>query len=421
MDAQDNKSYAARLQVYNFGCFVVQRGPVIINDSTRRSYKLWNLLAYLLAYREKRHPSQALYELLWSEDNDVTSPEHALRTLIYRLRQVLNQGPSGNETVPHIIYTQGAYSWNPAVDFWMDAVEFEEKCARAGGLMNTDPAGAALAFREALFLYKGEYLPELSHCEWTTALRHSYRRLYVDSILQCNSLFKKERLYSDIRRNCENALQLEPLEEEIHQQYIEVLLEEGKTRQALEHYEETTAYLYRELGVIPSPALRNLYRRIKAAGEGIEMDLALVLQGLKERQPDGGAFKCDPEMFRLLYKLEERRVARTGQSVYLILLTLTRPDYSVAGKAALDEVMPVLENTVLSSLRRGDVITRWNEAQLLLLLPGLNFEQAELVLGRIKNRFTALPVRPPVTLRGKLHPLVESAGLNNIKCGIRHP
>lgn len=49
--------------------------------------------------------------------------------------------------------------------------------------------------------------------------------------------------------------------------------------------------------------------------------------------------------------------------------------------------MNILQQTILTSLRNGDTVVRWNDSQFLLLLPFLNSEQAEDVISRIKIKF----------------------------------
>ncbi len=103
-------------------------------------------------------------------------------------------------------------------------------------------------------------------------------------------------------------------------------------------------------------------------------------------------------------QVERVRVERNGQSVLLGLFTLTDPNYTLPDKSILNQVMHNLQQVVLDSLRKGDLVTRWNDAQLLLLLPGLNREQADMVIERIENKFLK-----DYSLEGlKIHKKIES-------------
>lgn len=392
-----------QLKIYTLGQFQVKRGEHIISESSKRSYKLWNLFNYLLTQKGKSVPSGDLIDILWPNQENV-NPEQALRTLIYRLRQVLQEN-STSEPAMYITFSQGCYSWNASADYWLDAEEFEELCHKAGRLEDEHPEEAVEVYQQAISLYKGEYLPEYSYNDWITPMRNYYRRLYLEAIVNLTDLLKKERHYAEIRKICEKSFLLEPFEEELHLRFLEALIEEGKYRQARAHYEYVTTIFYREMRVKPSNALMSLYRRIKMDDASFEMDLGLIQDSMKDREQAVGAFYCDPDVFQDLYKLEERRVGRTGQSIFLALLTLTRPNYSLPDQKTLAEVMDILKQVIIGSLRKGDVITRWNDAQYLVLLPGLNYEQGEAVLKRIQTRFRSRYKGDEVVLRLKLQPL----------------
>ena len=134
------------------------------------------------------------------------------------------------------------------------------------------------------------------------------------------------------------------------------------------------------------------------------MDLSLIVEGLREREEKRGALLCSPDIMRTLFKLEERRLARTGQAVFMALLTVTNADYGFPAKKTLGKAMDLLQEVLLKSLRRGDVISRWNEAQFLVMLPGLHDQQAEVVLARILKVFKSHNLHEDIIIRSKLQP-----------------
>ncbi len=69
-----------------------------------------------------------------------------------------------------------------------------------------------------------------------------------------------------------------------------------------------------------------------------------------------------------------------------------------------------LQQVVLDSLRKGDLVTRWNKAQYLLLLPGLNREQAEMVMERIINNYNKAFSLKGLTLHTKIESLLPLEG-----------
>ena len=100
---------------------------------------------------------------------------------------------------------------------------------------------------------------------------------------------------------------------------------------------------------------------------------------------EDGAFFCEPHVFRSIYKLEQRRGERRGQDVALGVLTLTSRI-----PRSLSELLPAmahLEKVLLACLRKGDVISRWNDSQFLLLLDAINPHQVQKVFRRIESSF----------------------------------
>lgn len=356
-----------------------------------------------MANRGKSVSSQYLVETLWPDPDAVENPEHALRTLIYRLRKELGKGAPGQ--TPYILFSQGSYSWNVDADYWLDAEELEKLYIQARTLEDSNPDSAIELIRQSLEYYKGDYLAGYPQAEWISPIRNYYKRLFVEQTCTLAGLLKAKGRFADIIGLCEKALLSEPLEECLHLYFLEALLEEGSISRARKHYEYATSLFYREFGVKPSPSLRGIYKRLRLDGEEIELDLGRIREALKERRQITGAFSCDPDTFRHLVNLEERQASRTGQIAFLALFTLSLPDLSLPPKDLLTQAVEKLKETMQRGLRRGDAITQWNEAQFLALLPGLNQEQAEKVIHRIKKSNGGFSETNPLMLSVKLHPL----------------
>lgn len=394
----------SNLEIYTMGQFLVKRGSELISGDVSRSQKPWEIFKYLITHRGKTFPPEQVLETLWP-DQEYSDPNRALRNLVYRLRQILSEGCS-REDRSIITFSQGGYSFNANADVWLDTEEFENLCRQAFSLRQEDPGGAIELYRKAVSLCRGEYLPECSYSEWVLPVRNHYRRIYLKACSDLTRLLKTTRRYPEIIEVCEKTFLVEPFEEEFHLSFMDALMEEGKTNQAKAHYEYVTSTFYRDMGVKPSPEMRNLYRRMRTDSDRVELDLSFIQDGLSERQETEGAFLCDPDVFRFLYKLEQRRGERSGQAVFLGLLTLTRPDYGMPMAKSLKETMERLKESLVTSLRKGDVVSRWNEAQYLVLLPGLSLEQAERVLGRIKERFRKGGGSKDIVLRAKLQSML---------------
>lgn len=372
------------LRIYTLGRFQVYSGEQALFTGSGRYQKIWDLLMYLITYRGKHMAPETIIDTIWP-DNDYDNPKNVLKNLVYRLKENLEHLQPGART--YIEYSYGGYGWNIKAPYWLDADAFESLSQLAHALIKVDPLQAALKYREALSLYQGSYLPESQHKHWVISKRHYYHRLFIRSISELLAVHKEQRLFSQLVEDAEWALSIDNLDETINIFYMEALLEEGKTAQARDHYEFITALMYYESGSKPSPAMQNIYRAIKKQSEKAAPDFNDLPQMLAENDPDQGALVCDPDAFRLICRLEKRRIERNKQPAQLGLLTVIVPGLQAPLPERLKPAMDCLRDILLEKLRRVDVISRWNESQFIVLLPGLLPWQAENLLGTITASF----------------------------------
>lgn len=379
-------SYEDCLKVYTLGHFEVKSGRKVISDGCKRSQQVWNLFKYILTYRDKRIIQENFFDILWV-DKECDNPVKALQNLIYRLRMLLDYEGINKDGESIINFSQGCYSWNKEFHYWTDVDEFEELYKKAKALEKSDDFINAIDFyQSALMLYKGDYLSEDSYNEWLTPVRNYYHRIYMDIIGRITKLLKHYGRNEDILKVCEEALMIESFEESLHILYIEALIEVGNIKQAQSQYEYVSSMLYKEMGVKPSSDLRNLYHQIKGKDDKILLDLNSIQEMMTDRSDSDGAFFCEPDTFISFYKLECRRAARNGKIVFMAMLTISRAKNRTKDSKILKRAMGSLLDMLIQDLRTGDVVSKWSEAQILVILPGPTFEQANMVLNRILNK-----------------------------------
>jgi DNA-binding SARP family transcriptional activator len=383
----------------------VKSGTRVLSNGSKRSQQLWNLFKYILTYRNKRIIQESFFDILWSE-KECDNPVKALQNLIYRLRMLLNYEGINKDGESIINYSQGCYSWNKEFHYWTDVDEFEDRYKRAKAFEKSDNFFNAIeCYQKALMLYKGEYLSEDSCNEWVTPIRNYYHRIYMDIIDKLTKLLKHYGRTKDILKVCEGALMIQPFEESIHLLYIEALIEFGNIKQAQSQYEYVTSMLYKEMGVKPSTALRNLYHQIKRNDDKILLDINSIQEIMMDKDDSDGAFFCESDTFISVYKLECRRVARTKQVLFIGMLTISRLKNRKQDSKVLTKAMGSLLDILIQDLRTGDVVTEWSEAQILVLLPGTTFEQADMVLSRILNKHEMEFDSKDIVIKTVLHPI----------------
>ena len=174
----------------------------------------------------------------------------------------------------------------------------------------------------------------------------------------------------------------------------------------MEHYTRTVDMFYNEFAITPSAHLKELYNIIRDTKHGITTDLTVIQEILKEDSRINGAFYCEYAVFRDIYQLESRAIERTGDSIFLCLLTLSDLNGKILKQSILTKAMDELNTAICRSLRRGDVYSRYSVSQFMLLLPTSTYENGEMVLKRISQNFRKKYTRKDLMLTYSLQAVV---------------
>lgn len=365
------------------GGFALEVDGASLTDDINRSLKLWSVLAYLTLHRERAVPQSEFIELFWPDDHS-SNPVNALKTLLYRIRAMLE--PLFGQEIQPILSQRGAYIWNPAVGCTLDIDRFEELCRLGGDTQRTAEERMA-SYREAVELYKGDLLPKLSHQMWLVPMAVRYHTAYIAAVKDFAVLLDEAALYEEMHEVCARASDLDNLDEGLHTLIVRALLRQGKDAAALEHYEKATDLLYRNLGVRPSEELRSLYKEIMATEKTLETDLGVIMNDLREAAARPGAFVCEYGFFKEAYRLEVRRAIRSGTCVHLCLITVSLPDGGMPQLKVLSNTMDQLLDVLVNNLRRGDVVSKFSGAQYVIMLPAANYEDSNMVMDRVVRAF----------------------------------
>lgn len=403
-DYRDNRIY-----IQTLGNFLVRRGNRVLSAESNKSQKMWELFKYIITNRDKNILPESIQEILWS-DQDYDFSDKAFRTMIFRLRQTLKKGLDENIQIQPILYSQGCYRWNREIDYTLDLEEFEKNYLIAKQYKDTNEELAMKSFQKILKLYKGNYLPESMYTEWTIPLRNHFRHLYLQSMQDYCALLKRRNALPELIEVCRSIILLEPMEEEFHLYLMNALLNQGKIKDARKNYEYITAKLYQEFGLRPSPEMRSIYSKITAEESTNRAEINIVQEEMNGNSNKEGPFFCDKKTFQSIFELEKRRTERSGQSVFICLLTLEFNEPNGDADQA-QRALSVLENIIDRSLRRGDVVTLWNNFQFLIILPSITMEQTIAVLGRVERTFKEKVKMSDILLRARYQSILDQTFL----------
>lgn len=390
------------IYVRTLGGFSISAGDREISDSSNQSKKPWCLLEYLVVFQKKDISANELIEVIWAEDPGV-NPGGALKTLMFRSRKLLE--PLEIPPQKLLVQQRGSYAWTQEYPTTLDIDEFEAICSRVLTSEEVDEDTALSLCLEGLELYKGDFLPKSEYESWVIPISAYYHSLYQKLVYKTIELLLKRENYTKITSVCQTAVSIEPFDEEFHYHLVYSLYKDGHTSQAIEEYNHTMDLFYNEFSISPSDHFKELYKTIRTKEQGINTNLDAIQDMLRE-EASRGAFYCEYPVFHDLFQLECRAIERTGDSIYLCLLTVTDLEGQVPKLAFLNKAMEHLDQAIHDSLRCSDVYTRFSISQYLILLPTVNSEKGEMVLKRIITNFRKLYNRKDLLVEYKLQPIL---------------
>ncbi len=392
------------LTLHMFGVFYAARGDVVLTDKLKRSRQLEGLLKYLVAYRGRFVAPEELVDALW-ENRSCDNPAKAVQNLVYRLRVLIDlpEGPS------HILYVNGGYGWNTQAPYVLDLEEFDRAMDGATASLRAGKADMDLFFK-ALDHYVMDFLANSVYDLWTVSIRQAYRLKFTNCVETLLSLLSAEERHQDIIGVCEKTMTIDPYDEKVHAAFLRALAATNRIAHARMHYSYITELLYRDLGVSPSAELKAAYAQISGHSRFVQHDIDSIVGTFTDERAADGPYFCDEEIFHELFKLERRRLQRNGQSNCLLLITISNPNFGMPPPDALKAARALVKDVLMQSLRKGDVVCMWNDAQVLVMLSGLTYEDAEMISGRIINRFHKAWTGAPLMLQRKISPVQAEVG-----------
>jgi predicted ATPase/DNA-binding SARP family transcriptional activator len=227
-------------------------GPVTLTAPKHRAL----LAMLLLSHREGAVPAERLIDAVW--DDPPASAHKILQVYISQLRRALGDGR------PIVTRAPGyAIELQPGQ---LDLDRFEALTAQA----RERPAEAAVLLREALALFRGPPLadaplhgPAATEADRLDGLRLAALEQRIDADLALGR-------HTDLIGELEALAAEHPYRERLHGQLMVALYRSGRQADALAAYRRARERLIDDLGIEPSPALRELEAAVLAQDPSLE-------------------------------------------------------------------------------------------------------------------------------------------------------
>ena len=385
------------------GGFIIEYDGSAISDQNNRMRKVWLLLAYLVCNRSQLSTQEHYLSLIQGSGfSESADPNGKLKALFHRARTMLNE-LSENAGHRWIVRKNGTYAWNGDIPVELDVETFERLCKQAAASENDDER--LNLYREAIKLYRGDFLPKLDMEAWVVPISAYYHQMYLTAAADCLSMMVEKQLFKEGAQLCQAALKIDPCSEELYQHLMRCRIGLDDRAGAMMAYDEMSEMLFSTFGVMPSDESRAIYREASQETETKTVLSSEVREQLKEPFGARGAMLCQYDFFRMLYQLQARSIVRSGDVIHIALFSVHGQDHKALPRRSLDRVMDNLQELLMNNLRQGDVISRCSVSQLIIMLPQANYEDSCAVCKRLLKAFRKQYPHSPADISFSVQPL----------------
>lgn len=247
--------------VQTLGNFQVRRDGAVVAPKEWGRSKTVELFEFLITsrHRKAQHKEQIL-DRLWEEDLD--SGDSYFKVALHGINKVLEPARKSHADTQYITRQGLAYQLN-ADAIWIDADALEAYIALGNQLLNDAPKMAQLAFREAIELHRGVYLPDRLYEDWPCDERERLQVLTLGAIVTLSELIIAENPMESVRLT-QQALLIDPTWEDAYRIQMQAYFQKGNRPMAIKTYQQCEKMLKAEFGVAPLPETKQLFQKISS-------------------------------------------------------------------------------------------------------------------------------------------------------------
>ncbi|MGK0364827.1 MAG: DNA-binding SARP family transcriptional activator [Saprospiraceae bacterium] len=256
-----SKRINAPIQVFTLGSFRVVREGVEVNAKDWGRDKAIQLFQFLVTARERRglHKEQII-DRIW-EEVDMKAGEQNFKVAMHGINKALEPNrPS--RTDPRFILRQGLTYQLHTPEIWIDADAIDHCIEIGNQALGEDDKLAEEAYREAINLHHGIYLPNRLYEDWSSEERERLQVLALGAIITLAELELDQNPMESVRL-ASQAIQIDAAWEDAYRVQMQAYLNKGNRPMAIKTYRNCLKVLEEEFGIEPLPETQRLFREIQ--------------------------------------------------------------------------------------------------------------------------------------------------------------
>lgn len=245
-----------QLRIHLLGPTMVWRPDgTLVEGPLWRRIKVRALLAYLVL-KQGPVPREMVIEALWP-DLEYEAGLRNLNTTVYNLRRSLEPDLKRGSDSQFIIYEGGSYRLDSSQSHWLDVQAFENGIRRAR--VERDRHKAIGLYKEALSLYRGEYLTDLGNTEiCSSGEQHRLYERYLAAMEEIGMLYELNDEEEKAKETYQKIMAIDHCRETACQRLMRLLIRQGDSASAANYCRRLNDALRLELNAVPTKETRRL-------------------------------------------------------------------------------------------------------------------------------------------------------------------
>ncbi|NLE50231.1 MAG: hypothetical protein GX613_02385 [Chloroflexi bacterium] len=160
-------------------------------------------------------PKERIVAELWPTLDEARA-DRDFKVALNALNDALQPNRSARSLSTYISRSGLAYGLDPDADVTIDAAEFRDGLKRAARLEAEDTDAALDAYRQAIDLYGGDYLPDALYEDWSSLERERLHMLYLSGAMRLATLLLWRGGYQEAIHLAQSVLTLDRYWEEAY-------------------------------------------------------------------------------------------------------------------------------------------------------------------------------------------------------------
>lgn len=248
----------AVIRIQTLGQFKLWRENEKVDSKQFGRDKTVQLLQYLISNRQ-RHAlhKESIMEHLWEEGDD-----RDFKVALHGVNKVLEPNrPSRTE--PSFVIRQGVSYQLDLDKIWIDVEALEQYIIVGNEAFGKEMAVAKSAYKSAIALYQGVYLPNRVFEDWSSEEREKIQVLILGAYVILAEILLTENPLESIRL-AQCAIAIDKTWEDAYRLQMQAYLIKGNRPQAIKAYQKCADVLEEEYGIDPLPETKKVLQEIES-------------------------------------------------------------------------------------------------------------------------------------------------------------